>query len=118
MVSGGSYYVLHLGTPALQGSLGAVAGMLGTAAGLITFFVLGFLGGILLIVLDAVFICWAIDKDSQTVSNPEIYAVMQTVPLPAGAVVQQPDGDIQYGAPGQSQPPTAPVYAAPHVTHV
>ena len=49
----------------------------------------------------AVFICWAIDRDSQTVSHPEVYSVLQTVPLP-GAVVEQPDGGIAYGA-GQQQ---------------
>ena len=117
MVSGGAYYVLHLGTPALKGSLGAVSGALGAAAGLTTLFVLGFLGGILLIVLDAVFLCWAIDKDSQTVSNPQIYEVMETVPLPnAGAVVQQPDGGLEYGDPRQS--PSAPTYQAPPITRL
>ena len=114
MVSGGAYYVLHLGTPALKGSLGAVSGALGAAAGLTTLFVLGFLGGILLIVLDAVFLCWAIDKDSQTVSNPQIYEVMETVPLPnSGAMVQQPDGGLEYGDPGQS--PSAPTYKGPPI---
>ena len=60
------------------------------------------------------FVCWAIDKDSQTVSHPEVYAVFEAVPLPAGAVVQQPDGDLAYGAGqrdqrGQYQPPTVAV---------
>lgn len=51
---------------------------------------------------------WAIDKDAATVSHPEVFAVFATVPLP-GAVVQQPDDTIAYGAgqPGgnQYQPP-------------
>lgn len=55
----------------------------------------------------------AIDKDSQTVSHPEVFAVFATVPLP-GAVVEQPDGDVAYGAgqrpaPGAYQPPTVQV---------
>ena len=40
-------------------------------------FVLSFLGGVLLSCLDAVFICWALDRDSQSVSKPEVYAVFQ-----------------------------------------
>ena len=35
--------------------------------------------------------------------DPEVYAVLATVPLP-GAVVEQPDGYVAYGA----VPPTAP----------
>jgi hypothetical protein len=66
-----------------------------------------------------VFICWAIDRDSQTVSHPEVYAVLQTVPLP-GAVVEQPDGGIAYGA-GQQQQQRGDGghnYQPPGITHV
>jgi hypothetical protein len=65
-----------------------------------------------------VFICWAIDKDCQTVSHPEVYAVFQAVPIP-GAVVEQPGGEILYGA-GQAPPQPAGThqYEPPHVAHV
>lgn len=66
----------------------------------------------------AVFICWAIDRDSQTVSHPEVYAVLQTVPLP-GAVVEQPDGGIAYGAGQQQQRGDGGHnYQPPGVTHL
>lgn len=57
--------------------------------------------------LAAVFVCWAIDLDSQTISQPEIYAAFMAVPVP-GRVVEQPDGGIAYGAgqQGAYQPPT------------
>ena len=46
--------------------------------------------------------------------DPEVYAVLATVPLP-GAVVEQPDGYIAYGA----APPTAPpAYQPPSVGRV
>jgi hypothetical protein len=48
-----------------------------------------------------VFVCWAIDLDSQTISQPDVYAIFMAVPVP-GRVVEQPDGDIAYGA-GQQQ---------------
>ena len=63
------------------------------------------------------FICWAIDRDSQTVSHPEVYAVLQTVPLP-GAVVEQPDGGIAYGAGQQQRGDGGHNYQPPGVTHV
>ena len=66
--SGFGYHLLHRHTlgeanPALN------AAVLGAVTGIFTLFILSFLGGVLLSVLDATFVCWAIDKDSQTVSN-------------------------------------------------
>lgn len=110
-VTGLTYYALHRGSK-LEATPGVNAAVLGGVVYVVAQFILAFLGGILLSVLDAVFICWAIDKDSHTVSHPEVYAVLETVPVP-GAVVEQPDGGIAYGAgqpgapqEGQYQPPT------------
>ena len=46
-------------------------------------------------VLDACFVCWAIDRDAHALSQPDIAAVFAVVPLP-GAVVAQPDGGVAY----------------------
>ena len=67
-LSGGAYYVWHAHA-GLAGSPGAYAAVLGISSGFISLFVLSFLGGILLSVLDAVFICWAVDRDNQTISR-------------------------------------------------
>lgn len=111
LLSGGAYYYLHRSS-ALEATPGLNASVLGVSVFVVTQFVLSFIGGILLSVLDAVFICWAIDRDSQTVSHPEVYSVFQTVPIP-GAVVEQPDGDIQYGA-GEAAPSYQAPSSAPH----
>lgn len=170
LLSGVSYYLAHRGS-ALQ-STGVNASVLGGAVFLVTFFILSFLGGILLSVLDAgetlralwqgllrarlqlgfggqrlqqssslavracpwpnlqrvacaakspfllglpVFVCWAIDLDSNTVSHEEIYAVLAAVPVP-GRVVEQPDGNIAYGAGQQQQGGAA--YQPPNVATV
>ncbi|GAB4819018.1 hypothetical protein N2152v2_006064 [Parachlorella kessleri] len=98
LLSGGAYYLLR---PAgLEVNHKVNSAVLGTLSGVAAMTVLFFLGGVLLSVLDACFVCWAIDRDSQTVSQPQVYEVFMTVPLktPQGAVVQQPGGDLAYGA--------------------
>ena len=52
LLSGGAYYALHRGS-ALEATPGANAALLGGAVALLTLFILSFLGGILLSVLDA-----------------------------------------------------------------
>lgn len=47
---------------------------------------------------------------------PSLPAVLETVPLP-GAVVEQPDGGIMYGA-GQPGAPPQGQYQPPTVAHV
>lgn len=51
-------------------------------------------------VLDACFICWALDRDSAAVSKPEVHAAFGAVPLKpaAGVAVEQPGGGLAYGA--------------------
>lgn len=93
--SWGSYYAFHSSDTELYHSSNSI--VVGVLSGVFTLFVLNFLGGVLLSVLDAVFICWAIDRDASTVSHPEVYEVFAAVPL-KGAVVEQPDGHVHYGA--------------------
>ncbi|KAL4430546.1 hypothetical protein ABPG77_005786 [Micractinium sp. CCAP 211/92] len=60
-----------------------------------------FLGGIVLNVLDAAFLCWAMDRDASTVSaQKDVYDAFCALPLKpaAGAVVEGPDGRVSYGA--------------------
>lgn len=82
------------------GSLGGLHVAVGVFSSLMCLGVLAYFGGILLNVLDAVFLCWALDKDANTISKQEVWEVFSAVPLkPAtGAVVQQPGGDMSYGA--------------------
>jgi hypothetical protein len=94
-LAGLGYYTLKPSAGEMYHSSNAIG--VGMVSGIAALFVLSFLGGCLLSVLDATFVCWAIDKDSQTVSHPEVFAVFETVPLKGGAVVEQPDGELRYG---------------------
>ena len=53
--------------------------------GLLAFFmalvVLSFFGSVLLNIVDAVFVCYALDRDTQTVSHPEVHEVFSQVNL-------------------------------------
>lgn len=65
-------------------------------------------------VLDAAFLCWALDRDANTVTvHKEVYDAFCALPLkPAsGAVVEGPDGRVLYGAElavRRAQPPASP----------
>ncbi|KFM24131.1 CTL-like protein [Auxenochlorella protothecoides] len=95
--SGGVYYLAHRGAAAgVEASPGLNAAVLGGMVGLASLFLLNFLGGVLLAVLDAAFVCWALDRDAQSVSHPEIAQAFDAVPR-KGAVVEQPGGGLAYG---------------------
>ncbi|GLI62333.1 hypothetical protein VaNZ11_004941 [Volvox africanus] len=64
--------------------------------------VLSFLASLLLNVIDALFVCFAMDRDLGQTSSPAIYDIMSKLPS-VGAVVQQPDGGLVYGAPPEQQ---------------
>ncbi|GIL91164.1 hypothetical protein Vretimale_18798 [Volvox reticuliferus] len=64
--------------------------------------VLCFLASLLLNVIDALFVCFAMDRDLGQTSSPAVYDVMSKLPS-VGAVVQQPDGGLAYGAPPEQQ---------------
>lgn len=107
---GAGYYLAHSSPGELHHATNSV--LLGFMAMLMTSFVLSFLGGVLLSVLDATFVCWAIDKDSNTISHPDVYEAFMAVPLPPGPVVQQPGGGMVYGAPQAQAAYHAPVVHA------
>ncbi|MEW5304380.1 MAG: hypothetical protein WDW36_006991 [Sanguina aurantia] len=67
------------------------------------FFVLGFIASMLLDICNTIYICFAIDRDSNTITKPEVHEIYMKVPSVMGSLVQQPGGDIVYGAP-QAQP--------------
>lgn len=51
-------------------------------------------------VLDATFISWAMDRDASTISQPEVHNEFAALPLKTatGAVVENPGGQVAYGA--------------------
>ncbi|KAH7622267.1 putative CTL-like protein [Nannochloris sp. 'desiccata'] len=79
--------------------------VLGVLVGVVTFFVLSFLMNVLLSVLDSVFVCFAIDKDRQTVANAEMYEALlgamekreSDSGRGVGVVFEGPDGGLGYG---------------------
>ncbi|GFH18108.1 uncharacterized protein HaLaN_14852, partial [Haematococcus lacustris] len=51
-------------------------------------------------VVDAVFLCFALDRDMRTCTRVEVHQVYCCLPT-VGPVVEQPDGDVAYGRPPQ-----------------
>jgi hypothetical protein len=79
---------------------GLYAILVGVLSGLVAFVVLMFFVMIMLNVVDAVFLCYAMDKDSNMVHHAEFHQVFEEVnqkAAPAGAVVQNPSGNRMYG---------------------
>ncbi|KAK9787237.1 hypothetical protein WJX73_001621 [Symbiochloris irregularis] len=97
----------------------AMAGstMLGILAFLLAWIVQSFFANVLLNVVDAVFMCYAMDRDTQAVTNMEVHEVFSHVPV--GVAVENPDGNLGYGAPSaptrptQYVPPADPSYVRP-----
>jgi len=67
--------------------------------------VMSFFNSLLLNIVDAVFICYAMDKDRATVCNAAAHEIFMIVPVAVGPVVQQPDGNIGYAPPPQVTAP-------------
>ena len=88
--------------------------VLGILVGVVTLFVLSFLIGVLLSVLDAVFVCFAIDKDRQAVANAEMYESLLGIVEERGIVVESPDGRMEFGTSGNAGHGR---YQAPGVAH-
>ncbi|KAK9846092.1 hypothetical protein WJX84_002167 [Apatococcus fuscideae] len=89
------------------GSILRAAIALGIIGAVLSLVVLLFLGNILLDVVDAVYFCYAMDLDSQRVTRQDIHDVISKVPGPKGVAVEQPGGEVAYGAPsaGNRRPP-------------
>ncbi|KAK9813679.1 hypothetical protein WJX73_002989 [Symbiochloris irregularis] len=71
--------------------------MVGIAALVLSLIVHSFFAGILLNIVDVVFMCYAMDRDSQAVTRGEVHEIMGQ--LPVGVAVENPDGAVRYGAP-------------------
>jgi hypothetical protein len=64
----------------------------------LTVVVVSFLSSILMTVIEACYVCYASDLDTQCVSQPEVHQVFAAVPNvhAPGNLVQQPDGEVGY----------------------
>lgn len=65
--------------------------------------VLSFFSSILLNVIDALYICYAMDRDARAVTHADVHQVYALLPCNVGGIVEQPDGGYAYGAPQQQQ---------------
>lgn len=78
----------------------ALCAALGLLAGGISWMALAFICGVILNIGDAMFVCYALDRDSRACTRYEVHQVYQCLPCcAAGSAVQQPDGTYMYGAP-------------------
>lgn len=100
-----SYKYLHGASGEMYPTSNAV--VLGATVGVVTLFVLSYMAGVLLSVLDAVFVCFALDKDRHAVANAEMYEALLDVAEERGVLVQGPDGELGFGA-AATQGPYAP----------
>lgn len=95
------------GGPAAAAS-GAVVGLLSGVFALIT---LAFLNGVLLNMVDATYVAWAMDRDAAAVTRSDVHAVFAQdgapwfKPPPPGAIVQNPDAGYAYAAEAGLAPP-------------
>eukprot|EP00798_Chlamydomonas_sp_ICE-L_P024163 gene24163-9750_t len=66
-------------------------------------FILFFVAHLLLDIVNTIYICYAMDRDAQQNSHPEIHEIYSAIPTLQGALVQNPDGALAYGAQDQQQ---------------
>mmetsp|Transcript_4149 Transcript_4149/g.6836 ORF Transcript_4149/g.6836 Transcript_4149/m.6836 type:complete len:557 (-) Transcript_4149:830-2500(-) len=60
--------------------------------------VLSFAAALLINVVQAVFVCYALDREAHTVTRQDVHEVYIKLPT-VGPVVENPDGHLSYGAP-------------------
>ncbi|DBA76839.1 TPA: hypothetical protein ACH3X2_008854 [Trebouxia sp. C0005] len=100
--------------PSANGTMEAA--ILGVLCFVMALVVLAFFSSVLLNIVDAVFMCYALDLDTQSVTKSEVHEVFSQVPV--GVAVEQPGGDYAYGAPASPArghayvPPSHPAAAA------
>lgn len=105
----GLYVAAHLSwTNRVQGNTEAV--LLGVLSGGVALVVLSFCGGILLDIVDALYVCYATDRDQSEVTKEDVHDVFSQ--LPVGAVIEQPDGTRSYGSAADSD--SRVTYIAPN----
>lgn len=105
----GLYAVAHVSWSS-RVNVNMEAGLLGFLAGGMALVVLSFCGGILLDIVDALYVCYATDRDQSEVTKAEVHDVFSQ--LPVGAVIEQPDGTRLYGSPADNQSRVS--YVAPN----
>ena len=62
--------------------------------------------------VNAIYVCFAFDRDRKIVTHPEIHQVYEGIPTLKGALIEQPDGGVAYGAPSAQHSHQQPVYSA------
>lgn len=78
-------------------SAAAVVGVISFVSSMV---VLAFFITIMINIVEVVYFCYAMDKDACTVTHPEIHEVYMLIPQKnVGATVEQPGGNVSYGAP-------------------
>lgn len=76
----------------------AIVGLISFGASMV---VLAFFITLMVNIFEVVYFCYAMDRDARMISNPEVHEVYMLIPQKnnTGTVVEQPSGDIFYGAP-------------------
>ena len=85
----------------LSANAGLYAGLVAILSGIISLVVMSFFAMIVLNVVDAVFVCYAMDKDRNSVHRGELHAVLNEVNeknQPSGGLVRNPGGQYAYGS--------------------
>jgi len=85
------------------------------AVGVVAFFfafvTLGFINSVLLSIVDAVYLCFAMDRDAHACTRIEVHEVYAQLPsCKSGGIIEQPDGNYAYG---QSSPHAPQPYPSP-----
>uniref|UniRef100_A0A7S0UT24 Choline transporter-like protein n=1 Tax=Polytomella parva TaxID=51329 RepID=A0A7S0UT24_9CHLO len=78
---------------------GSIAFITAFLCWIIVFFVLHFVGTMILDIVNTIYICFAMDLDTRVITRPEVHELYRQIPSIAGAVVENPDGAVMYGNP-------------------
>jgi len=81
---------------------------LAVLSGATAWVMLAFLSSLVLNVVDAVFVCFAMDRDRHRVTMPEVHELYLQLPSAKGAAVQNPDDSYAYAAEEGAAAPPAP----------
>ncbi|GLC41131.1 hypothetical protein PLESTB_001794700 [Pleodorina starrii] len=74
--------------------------VVGILAFILMAYLLSFVSGLLLDAVNTLYICYALDKDQRRVTHPEVHSMFAQIP---GLAVENPDGNVMYGAPDANQ---------------
>jgi len=107
-------------SPDKQKAIVASATALAVVTGFLSYFLLSFLSSVLLSIVDAMFVCYAVDREEGTIGRQEVHQVYCHLPS-VGPQVQPPDGHghaYAYGSPSNHghpiiYPQHSPAYPSP-----